>query len=364
MDIKTIILIWLIGLVLFIFYCVFRLKYIKEKYDTITAIPTFTTQNILNYLDKQKAINNIIDLPGCELVYDDNIAVNRLGYSNCQDAFSDYLSKGYDFNNKYGQDKSLADICPVSTKSDKYMTCLQNLLNNKTDNNGIMDGVTTDMTNSINKRLNDRLGSLNEIRSSLVPFVYQKDNVDFVVDMALKNQLPQSQNDKLPMVDKYYKGRYEDLVEKFQTDISAINVDAMIEQVFFGRYRAIKGQYKLFDDINIVIQYATPKTDDNPTPEIDLIVSNDDTIISFAVNSIKYYQELSNTIKINLSNKKIMKQGNNTANIDKILNILGLGSPSQLLLSYEIFNTADNKKKLSFKLVNDNLDTILILERL
>ena len=364
MDIKTIILIWLIGLVLFVFYCVFRLKYLKEKYAPINPSTSSTTPNVFDYISKQQLISNITDLPGCELMKDDDFGVNAMGYPDCKTAFGDYMEKGYDFNGIYDGKKSLAEVCPATVRSEPYLKCVKQLMDMKIGNNQIMDAINGDMSTTINNRINDRLNSLNEIRSAMVPFVYSKDNTDFIVDMAMQGQLPQSHNDKLPMVDEYYKKRYEDLVEMFQVDLSAINVDAVIESTFFGRYRAIKGQYILLDNVNIVISYKTDKTEDNPSPEIDLVLSDDENIISYNVVSIKNYKQLANAVKINLAEKKVLKEGKKGKEMSNLIKILGMGSPSQLILTQEEYKTADDKKKVSYKLVNDNLDTILILEKL
>ena len=128
MSTKYLILFWIIALILFTFYCILRLYYIKERYANTSVS---TTPNAISYINNIKNKTNITDMFGCENVYDDNIGVKAIGYTNCQNAVADYLVKKYDYTNKYGQEQSLADICPVSTQSDKYSSCLKLLLNHK-----------------------------------------------------------------------------------------------------------------------------------------------------------------------------------------------------------------------------------------
>jgi hypothetical protein len=44
--------------------------------------------------------------------------------------------------------------------------------------------------------------------------------------------------------------------------------------------------------------------------------------------------------------------------------MLGINSPSTLIMVFEEYTSTENIKHKSFKLVNDNLDTILVLEKL
>ena len=48
-DKKHIILFWILGLILFTFYCIFRIKHIREKYDDITLATEPKT--IIDYIN-------------------------------------------------------------------------------------------------------------------------------------------------------------------------------------------------------------------------------------------------------------------------------------------------------------------------
>ena len=145
---KYVILFWIIILVLFTFYCIIRMKYLREKYDNtpiLTPIPT-NTANIINYINniqKQKKITDLDNPLECKNLYDDNIRVQSMGYNNCESAYADYLAKGFDVNNSYGQPKSLAEVCPISTKSSLYAQCLTSLLNKFTDNINMVNSYFT-----------------------------------------------------------------------------------------------------------------------------------------------------------------------------------------------------------------------------
>ena len=109
---EYIILIWIIGLILFTFYCVFRLKYISDKHinnnkinnnkinnnkhinEKYENIPYLTNpNNIISYINNIQSQDKITDVPGCETVYDDNYKVKILNpkYNNCNMAYVDYL---------------------------------------------------------------------------------------------------------------------------------------------------------------------------------------------------------------------------------------------------------------------------------
>ena len=77
-DNKHIILVWIIGLILFTFYCIFRISYIREKYDDITI--TTKPNTIIDYINTIQNQNELTDMPGCSNIVDDNIKVQELGY--------------------------------------------------------------------------------------------------------------------------------------------------------------------------------------------------------------------------------------------------------------------------------------------
>ena len=208
--------IWIIAIILFVFYCIFRMNYINEKYGDV-SIPTSTPTipiNIISYVEKIQKHNKIVDIPNCKNVYDDNFKIQELGYNSCENGYIEYLNKNLDVNNKYGREKSFAEICPIASNSPIYTECAKLLLTKFSDNNIILDNVSSEMTSSINKRLNDRHAILDDTLLDLSPFLYSKDQIDFDKDILLNNQVAQYSDQTLNLVDNYYKDKYK-YIEKF-----------------------------------------------------------------------------------------------------------------------------------------------------
>ena len=95
-DKKHIILFWILGLILFTFYYIFRIKHIREKYDDISI--STKPQTIIAHINNIQEHNKLTDMPGCGNVYDDNIKVQEIGYNDCQSAYVDYLHKNLNIN--------------------------------------------------------------------------------------------------------------------------------------------------------------------------------------------------------------------------------------------------------------------------
>jgi hypothetical protein len=363
-SIKTeyIIFFWILALVLFTFYCIFRLTYLKkEKYvDTVK-----TTPNILAYLDSLEQKKLITDIKGCENIFDDNFKVQSLGYSNCQNAYSDYISKGLDVNQDYGQKYNLSEICPVSTKTAKYQDCSRILLEKNTNTANILDSVNVEMETSINKRIRDRISSLDIISDDLRPFVFKNDNIEFITDMINKKQIPQTRNDVLPLVADYYNskynGKYDGTKESFEPDISILEVPAELEALFFGKYKSIKGNLKSFNNIIIELKYNI--NDKGVNNGIILTIDGASFNIIYEVASLKNYKNFSNVIQMKLINRKILKESENGNELINLMNLLGFGDSATILITYSEFISPEKKKRATYKIVNDNLDTLIVLEK-
>jgi hypothetical protein len=414
---KYIILIWLIILILFTFFCVFRLKYLKEKYNN-TPMNNYVNTNentpiilLINDIAKQDKITSVISPPHCKNLYDDNIAVRSLGYNNCQSAYSNYITKGFDVNNRFGEKKSLAEICPISTKSYLYSQCLNSLINNFTDNANIINGVTNDMTSSINKRLQRRGAVLNNVQNQMNPLIFNKDQNDFKTYMKKNNSVAKYKDDILPLVNNYYEDKYsgglgyagDNNIEGFIAGTPVYIMDPAIRKLFFGNYKPINnGQFLAFDDLEISLDYDGPEptisqneptmtmsSDSSPTLDsssspifmpvsnpgllnqitnIILTISSKSNNLNIAYNivNIDNYKSLPNTIKIIISTQKILSNSDDAGNsqtIMQLLSTLGLRAPMQLIMSYEEFKSTSGILHKTYKLINDNLDTILVMNK-
>jgi hypothetical protein len=194
---KYIILFWIIALILFTFYCLFRLWYLgapargMDKFDdSSTAIITSpnTIQNAIQYANSLLAKDKITDVPACANTFDDNYGVRALGYRSCNDAYADYLVKGLDTSKNYGAPKSVADYCPITTKSPQYMQCMATLLEKYNSSANMLQGATNDMAALVNKRLQDRSNVLNDIQLDMASYTngnYTKLANIFNVNMGL-----------------------------------------------------------------------------------------------------------------------------------------------------------------------------------
>lgn len=424
LDINYIILFWAILLIIFIIYCIYRMKdnmipqpnsqAITKSITTKSMLITNpnitlqtsrfsnttepTNQNIIQYLDNLQKNDKIIDLPGCENVYDDNIAVRSLGYNSCATAYNDYYNRNLDPNKLYGNTKSLANICPVTTKSDKYMECMKLLLNKFNTNQVAVAGINQDLTNILNQRLQDRTNILANIETDINPYLNNKDLVDFNNHNLLGENINPSSSDILKYVNNYYQNKYGSSISLFtnleeaftsptniltltqSTIQSSINtptptmkeivisngiMDPYITNIFFGRYIPVKGQYIAFNDLTLVLDYdITSLNPDSRNMVLNILDDNNKILITFKIGDISYFQTHKNVIKINITDKKIMKtDGVEMQTIQQLMMVLGLTSPSRIYMSLEKITSTENKVHITYKLLNTNMDTIMMLNK-
>ena len=388
---KYLILIWIIILILFTFYCIFRLYYLKEKYDTVSllnlpssqlsgsqqssSLSQNTSPNIITYINNIETTNNkIIDVPGCENVYDDNIAVQKLGYNSCSNAYADYLEKTLDVNKKYGKTNSLAEICPVSAKTPKYSQCLKTLLQKYTNTANIVDNISKDMENSINSRIQYRISALDDIQNEINPLILNKDQNDFKQYMILNGQVAKYSEDTIGLVDNYYQKKYsEGFVGSSGSAGSVLTyiVDPAVKSKFFGSYSPINGQYIAFNDLVVSLEYDTStnkktnKSQVNQVQPIILTISSKSNNLSIVYNIVKIdnYKAMKNAIIMTLSSQDIINQQADYQTIQQLLTVLGITAPTQLVMVYDEFTSSENIIHKSYKLSNINLDTIMVLNK-
>lgn len=445
-----VIFIWIIVLIIFTFYCIFRIKYIREKYmdvmskkpqsvvlitrqsydsdessqptinsailpDTIELskskspnatqnplIPITTqSQDIISYINNIQKNNEVTDIPDCQTIYDDNYSVQELGYNNCSSAYADYLEKNLDVNNLYGKTKTLANICPVSARTPKYNKCSELLLTKFADNNTILDNVNKEMTSSINKRIDARTSILNGAILDTSSFISDKNQIDFNNDMLVSGNIPNYPDERLSLINNYYQDKYKGGIENF-TNL----VDPYIENKFFGKFKSVNGQYIAFTDLLFILEYdtlnnttptnkktssitnisslptnkkssGTPNLSSLPTnispsllPAINITtkpllfsIINNDLFITYDVINIDFYKKSKKAIKIVLSNKNIVSQTTSPNTTQQLLSILGLHDTSQLIFVVTSFVSSEGIKHTTYKLVNDNLDTIIVLNK-
>ena len=393
---EYIIFFWIMGLVIFTFYCIFRLRYISERYDDIPYNNlTEHNKDIITYINNIQLKDKVSDLPGCENLYDDNLYVKSLGYENCSNAFSDYLSKNLNVNDKYENTKSLADICPISTNSRKYNKCILQLLNKFSDNATILENVNIDMNKSINKRLRERSNLLYNIETSINPFIYSKTqtnfNDDMIVNGHVSNYTDNNNSDKLRLINNYYQDRYIGGGEAFTSintnDVKNIKnekftniVDANIEMFFFGKYKPIGGQFLALNDIVLSIEYdlitnhskllkhsymlEQEQINNNYLRSVIFTIKTNNLFIIYKISRITNYKKHDNMVQLILGEKNIVTQLQDDSIVDHILTMLGIYSSTSLILVFDSFISSESITHTTYKLVNDNLDTILVLDKM
>ena len=398
---KYLILFWIIALILFTFYCIFRIKHNKEKYYDISSLsslssltPKITYPNVYSYINNVEKINKITDIPGCQNVYDDNIAVRTLGYSSCNNAYIDYLAKNLDVNNKFGQIKSLADICPVSCKTPKYNKCSKDLLDKYTSNANMLDNITSTMTDSINSRIKYRSSALNEIQNSMNSIMYNKDQNGFNKTMLANGSVAIYPADTPGLINNFYNNKYGasipesniSRIESFISSLSTYIVDPLLESIFFGSFVPIAGgQFIIFNDLIIKLGYddsgilninntniiqsnsqsqSQQQQQTNTNKLILTLTSKSNNLeIVYTINTLSNYNGLQNAIKLVITDKYIVSQPTDSQVAQNLFTILGFTVPTQLVMTFEEFVSTENIKHSTYKLANENLDTILVLHK-
>jgi len=367
------------------------------KYDAISYI---------NDLLKQDKIQNI---PACASVYDDNVGIRILGYRSCKDAYQDYFIKGLDMNEKYGNSKSLSELCPESTKSPQYLQCMKNLLNKFTISANIVNGVNNDMSQSINQRLQERSDILNDIQLDMAPYLSNSDIKDFKIKTGaglLSNSSKQT-DELLRGISIYYKSKYGVSQSAFadisntqptqqQTNQSQIKkpgeiiIDQYFANTFIGNYKPVKGQYLAFDNILISLDFELPieipsnlRTTSNTGSsnmeskdsnrkivsnkgKLNLTITDNDTkaLITYSIDKLEKYQEKQNAISLSISSQIINSNiVANTQTLQQLLYLLGLNIPTKIIMTIEIQKNDLGLEYRTYKILNQSLDTIMVLRR-
>ena len=324
---KYLILFWIVALIIFTFICIYRLRlfsptpeqhkklYMLYNNNTKSLMNNFNNfmdvdllsiatqqDNVISYIDNIVKNDKIINMPSCEDVYDDDIAVRGLGYNNCKSANADYFARNLDSKNKYGYNKSLSDLCPVSTNSKEYINCMSQLLDKFNTNAKITNKINTDMTELLNNRIQVRSNILDDIEISLNPYIYDKNQLEFVNNRTLGEPVNLTTDQISDLASNYFQSKYENSInlftnitnnnidignlasdsanssanssasanarhnsiEKFVITQEIYNIDPYIETHFFGIFTPIKGQYLAFNNLTVTLTYEIVKNTIKP----------------------------------------------------------------------------------------------------
>jgi hypothetical protein len=424
---KYIILFWIIALILFTFYCIFRLWYLgapAREMDKFvdTSINITTNPNVIQYADNLLAKDKITDVPDCANTFDDNYGVRALGYRSCNDAYADYIVKGLDTSNNYGATKSVADYCPVTTKSPQYMQCMATLLEKYNSGANMLQGVTNDMSALVNKRLQDRSNVLNDIQLEVIPYTNSKQIQDFELNTGLLGTANQTSDDKLYNASRYFQGKYGSSVSVFANVPSqsshnathnaihnannnntmsngiiegfssvSITVAPYIVSNFFGRYSSVKGQYLAFDNLQVSLDFMDNLSTTTTVPitteessnqglglgsgsgsepsnagKVSLTINDISTNgqIIYDIGNVDYYENVKNAIVLNITGQttNVVNAGDDQ-NLRQLLVLLGISVPTKLVIMLEQTVSDAGVGRWTYKLMNLNMDTIMVLKK-
>ena len=85
--------------------------------------------------------------------------------------------------------------------------------------------------------------------------------------------------------------------------------------------------------------------------------------INYKVNNIDSYASLPNAIKFIISDITVISNTSNSYTIQQLLSTLGLTTPTQLIMVYDEFTSTENILHKTYKIINDNNSTILVLNK-
>jgi hypothetical protein len=401
-------------LTVFTLWCIYNLyKNYKlpdlRKFENIPP-PSPTSQTIISYLDNLKAHNKIIDVKGCENVYDDNVRVRELGYNSCGNAYADYLNNNLDPEQKYGNAKSLSEVCPVSTKSEQYMDCMMKLITKFDTNSNILENVNGEMTNIINSRLINRSSVLNNIGIDMNAYLNSDIQREFNNMQLLRdNNLNATLDEQLKNANVFYSDRagisvnvFKDIpanipsssiqvkntIESFENNLTVIDVDPYIKDVFFGDYKAVPGQYLAFNNLLVTLDYEKTNQPNQPNPPnppiqpnqadnqtmnkkespkkiiLKILDLNNDANVVYTVNNINTVEGKRNMIQLTLFDEKVITntQGDSKT-MFQLLQLLGDNKSNRIRIEADEFTSTEKIVHKTYKIMDYYNNTIMIMNK-
>jgi hypothetical protein len=149
-------------------------------------------------------------------------------------------------------------------------------------------------------------------------------------------------------------------------------IDPYVEKVFFGNYTPIKGQYLAFNNLSVSFQYDTSSTQNilpnnnvNAYPVILTITDNNTNgQIIYNVKNINNYQILKNAIILDISSQTTnITSSTDNSNLQQLLIILGITVPTKLVMTVLQDTSQIGTVRYTYKLLNINMDTIMIMQK-
>jgi hypothetical protein len=223
----------------------------------------------------------------------------------------------------------------------------------------------------------------------MTTLISNKDQNDFNKYLTVNNSAVKYKEDVLGLVNNYYTNKYEGFVSSVSVNV----IEPAIEKLFFGTYKPINGQFLVFTDLTLSLEYdlASQSSQSFQSPQTTKSISSQLTSsesiqvvqpkniimtissksngldIVYNISKINNYKAMPNAIKLSVTSKTVANNLINSSNsqtIQQLLSSLGILAPTQLILTYEEFTSTEKILHKTYKLVNDNLDTILVMNRI
>ncbi len=316
-----------------------------------TQAPVKTNYSVIDYANDLETENNITSIPECSTMYDDNILVKNIGYENCTSAYSDYIHKNLDPTENYDYNKSLEEMCPITTRSPKYINCMKALYGKFNQANTMLGVIGNDVSDIINQRLTDRQNIINDLNTNLVNNITKDIPITptkyaNTLNYNLLDNIKYSEDRNIP-----FKTEQKKTVENFENPTITSAINLAID--FLGSYKLLKGQFIILSDIKLNLSIN------------ELIVVKDNEVLAvLGVKKILGAKDYPDTIEIVLNSLDIKTDINTWLPIQNIFKTLGIETPCVLYLTLDKYITTENNEYKMYRLFNDSHDTIMYLEKI
>ena len=100
--------------------------------------------------------------------------------------------------------------------------------------------------------------------------------------------------------------------------------------------------------------------------KLNLTITDNDTkaLITYSIDKLEKYQEKQNAISLSISSQIINSNiVANTQTLQQLLYLLGLNIPTKIIMTIEIQKNDLGLEYRTYKILNQSLDTIMVLRR-
>jgi hypothetical protein len=154
----------------------------------------------------------------------------------------------------------------------------------------------------------------------------------------------------------------------------SITVEPYIVSNFFGQYSPIKGQYLAFDNLevsldfmdNAIITEESSQQGQSNSGAVSLIIKDINTNgqIIYDIGNVDYYENIKNAIVLNITNQNvnIVNPGDDQT-LQQLLMLLGISVPTKLVIMLEQMVSDSGVSRWTYKLMNLNMDTVMVMKK-